>query len=257
MIDPQIGNAVITLHRQSWGLRRIAREMKLSRNTVRRILRQTLENERLGATPEDAPLAPVRSVHPVPDYVPKLFARVKGNVALMRQKLQDEGNEVPGYSTLTRWVREAELREPPVRSGEFEHPPGAELQHDTSPHNIVVGGKAVIAQCVPLILAFSRKLYMQYYPSVTRLEAKHFLLEAHQFMDGSCPVCVIKNAIVAPEMVAFARTLGFKFLAHEVNDPDRKGGLRGLFPGLEVIFYLIEHFGTGTTLILKHFTGRY
>jgi hypothetical protein len=48
-------------------------------------------------------------------------------------------------------------------------------------------------------------------------------LEAVRFMAGVCPVCVIDNtsvllaagagadAVVAPEMAAFARTLGFRF----------------------------------------------
>jgi hypothetical protein len=72
-------------------------------------------------------------------------------------------------------------------------------------------------------------------PRFTRFEAKHFLLEAARFMDGACRRCVIDNtsvmvaagagddAVIAPEMHAFARTLGFDFRAHRINHPDRKG----------------------------------
>jgi hypothetical protein len=43
---------------------------------------------------------------------------------------------------------------------------------------VVLSGKAVTAQCAGLTLAYSRRLFIQYYPRFTRFEAKHFLLEA-------------------------------------------------------------------------------
>ena len=99
----------------------------------------------------------------------------------------DAGLNVP-YSTLTRWIRDAQLRDPPQRSGEYHQAPGEEMQHDTSPHCVVLSGKAVTAQCAGLTLAYSRRLFIQYYPRFTRFEAKHFLLEATRFNDGSCPL---------------------------------------------------------------------
>jgi hypothetical protein len=96
-----------------------------------------------------------------------------------------------------------------------------------------------------LILAYSRCLFIQYYPRFTRFEAKQFLLEAVRFLAGCCPTCVIDNtsvivvagagdeAVFAPEMVAFARTLGFAFRAHPVNQPDRKGRVERPFAWVE------------------------
>ena len=64
-------------------------------------------------------------------------------------------------------------------------------------------------------------------------------------MDGSCPRCVIDNtsvvlaggagedAVIAPEMAAFARGLGLAFMAHRVNDPDRKGRIERPFAWVE------------------------
>jgi hypothetical protein len=46
------------------------------------------------------------------------------------------------------------------------------------------------------VLAYSRRLSVQHYSKFTRFEAKHFLLEAARFMDGTCPVCVIDNTSV-------------------------------------------------------------
>ena len=77
------------------------------------------------------------------------------------------------YSTLTRWVREADLREPPRRAGEYNFVPGREMQHDTSPHRVTFASadKPVSVQCAGLVLAYSaysRRLFIQYYPHFTR-----------------------------------------------------------------------------------------
>src|SRR6516225_7560639 len=119
------------------------------------------------------------------------------------------------------------------------------MQKDTSPHRVLLCGKAVTAQCAGLTLAYSRRLFFQYYPRFTRFEAKHFLLEAVRFNDGSCPRCIIDNtsvvvvagsgpeAVIAPEMVAFARSLGFEFRAHRINQPTRKGRIERPFAWIE------------------------
>lgn len=182
------------------------------------------------------------------------FARAGGNVARVAQLIAAENDlEVP-YSTLTRWIREAGLRRPPPRAGEYHFAPGEEMQHDTSPHRLTMAGKPVTAQCAALVLAFSRRLFAQYYPRFTRFEAKSFLLEAVRFMDGACPICVIDNtsviiadgtgadAVMAPEMAAFARTLGFGFRAHRVGHADRKGRIERPFAYLESNFLAARSF---------------
>ena len=214
-------------------MREISRLLKLSRNAVRRILR---EREVAAVPPCPAPtLAKLDDA----------FARAGGNVARVQQLLAAETDLRVPYSTLTRWIREAGLRSPPRRAGEYSFAPGEEMQHDTSPHRMMMVGKAITAQCAGLVLAFSRRLFIQYYPRFTRFEAKHFLLEAARFMDGTCPVCIIDNssvivaagagadAVIAPEMHAFARTLGFGFRAHRVGHPDRKGRIERPFAYVE------------------------
>ena len=177
------------------------------------------------------------------------FEQARGNVVRVRELLADDGLEV-SYSTLTRWVREADLRGPPRRAGAYQFVPGQEMQHDTSPHRVrfMPADKPLTVQCAGLVLAYSRRLFIQYYPRFTRFEAKAFLLEAARFMAGVCPVCVIDNtsvllaagagadAVVAPEMAAFARTLGFRFRAHRVGNPERKGRIERPFAYVETNF---------------------
>src|SRR5271167_1146816 len=239
MTPTEIRAAVRGLRTQGHGLREISRLLAMSRNTVRRILREPAGDA--GGEPppcDEATLVRLKAA----------FARARGNVVRVRELLADEGLEVP-YSTLTRWVRDAELRGPPRRAGEYDFAPGQEMQHDTSPHRVRLGqaGKPVTLQCAGLVLAYSRRLFIQYYPRFTRLEAA-------RFMAGVCPVCIIDNtsvllaagagadAVIAPEMAAFARTLGFGFRAHRVGNPDRKGRIERPFAYVETNFLVGRNF---------------
>jgi len=212
---------------------------------VRRILRERDSNVAEAAPCDDATLVRVKAA----------FERARGNVVRVRELLAGDGIEVH-YSTLTRWVREAGLRSPPRRAGEYDFVPGQEMQHDTSPHRVTfaTADKPVTAQCAGLVLAYSRRLFIQYYPRFTRFEAKAFLLDAARFMAGVCPVCIIDNtsvllasgsgadAVIAPEMGAFARTLGFRFRAHQVGHPDRKGRIERPFAYVETNFLAGRYF---------------
>lgn len=235
MTPMEIRNSIVTLAQQATSLREISRLLHLSRNTVRRILRE----------PPDAN-APTGALAPaLQGQLAQVYARAKGNAVRMGQILADEHDLHPPYSTLTRWVRQGELRAPAKRSGQYHFEPGQEMQHDTSPHRVEVAGKLITAQCAGLTLAYSRRLFMQYYPNFTRFEAKDFLVRAAQFMDGVGTRCVIDNtsvmlaggagpdAVFAPEMAAFARALGFKFMAHRINHPDRKARIERPFAWIE------------------------
>jgi transposase len=230
MKSQEIIDTVRTLRAQGRSLHETAKLLRLSRNTVRRILREP-----------QAPSAPQTPPAAVQQRLEEVYARAQGNAVRMAQILASEHDLALSYSTLTRWVRQAELRAAPQRSGEYHFAPGQEMQHDTSPHRVTIGGETLTAQCAALTLAYSRRLFVRYYLRFTRLEAKHFLLQAAQFMDGSCPRCVIDNtsvmvvggagaeAVFAPEMEAFAATLGFQFMAHRVNDPNRKSRIERPF----------------------------
>jgi transposase len=228
------------LSAQGQSLRQISRLLQLSRNTVRRILRAGEHSDSAAhGIHADAANDPSR------EQLQALFERARGNVVRVQQLLAAEHGQQVSYSTLTRWVREAQLREPPQRSGEYSPGPGVEAQFDTSPHRVKIAEHTLTAQCAGLVLAYSRRLYVQYYPRFTRLEAKDFLLRAVRFMDGSTQRCVIDNssvilaggsgadALIAPEMQAFARALGFYFMAHRVNHPDRKGRIERIFAWVE------------------------
>jgi len=235
MISYEIREAIRLLQQQGRAIREISRALKVSRNTVRRALRKS-EPKPLPATAPDPTLM---------ELLPEIYRRCKGNGVRIREILKDEHAIEIAYSTLTSLLREQQLREPKRRSGIYTFAPGEEMQHDTSPHRLELGGKLLTAQCASLILAYSRLLFIQYYPAFTRFEAKAFLTEALRFFDGACPRCIVDNthvvvasgsgpdAIIAPEMVAFGELFGMTFVPHAIQHSDRKGRIERPFSYVE------------------------
>ncbi len=184
------------------------------------------------------------SYQEISDLVREVFALAKGNVVRVREILESQGHEVP-YSTLTRIVRELELRDHKPRAGAYVFGPGEEMQHDTSPHHVVIGGKKVNAQCAGLVLAYSKRLFIQYFPAFTRFEARVFLDTAFRFMEGTCPRCTIDNtsvivahgsgpdADIAPEMERFGQIFGVAFVPHAIGHADRKARIERNFAYVE------------------------
>jgi len=237
VIAEELRQAIGVLKAQGRPLREISRALKVSRNTVRRVLRERERPE----TPAEHP-----RIQAIVALLPDLYRDCKGNAVRIGEVLKDTHRIEIAYSTLTRLIREhSDLRTPKKRSGTYTFGPGEEMQHDTSPHHLILGGKKVTAQCASLILAYSRMLFIVYYPRFTRFEAKAFLSAALQFFDGAARRCVIDNtsvilaggsganALIAPEMEAFGELFGFHFMAHAIGHSDRKGRIERPFSYVE------------------------
>src|ERR1035441_8964991 len=61
---------------------------------------------------------------------------------------------------------------PPTPSGQYDFPPGEEVQHDTSPHELELGGKKRKVQTASAVLCYSRMLFFQCYPHFRRFDCK-------------------------------------------------------------------------------------
>jgi len=233
MITQETKEAILSLYQRGVQLRQISQILKVSRNTIRRVIRGKWQERPQRQSPHEE-LSPI---------IREIFRSSKGNAVRVQEILKREyGHTVP-YSTLTRIVRDLDLREDQKkpRSGTYEFGPGQEMQHDTSPHQVLIGDKLVKAQCAGLVLGYSRKLFIQYYPCFSRFEARVFLKEAFRFMEGTCPRCIIDNtsvivahgsgpeAEIAPEMERFGQIFGVKFVAHAVGDVDRKAKMERNF----------------------------
>jgi predicted transcriptional regulator len=141
MLDKDTRTAILALSRQGYGVRRIARELKLSRNSVRRVIQSAVAEPAMVNRPSqlEEHLEEIRS----------FYEACKGNLVRVHEKLQEalskRGQRLEAsYSALTWFCRRQGIGvEEPVAVKRIITAPGLEMQHDTSPHPVVIGGKKV------------------------------------------------------------------------------------------------------------------
>jgi hypothetical protein len=150
------------------------------------------------------------------------------------------------YPGLTAFCRRQGIGQAPVvPAGRYHFEPGVEMQHDTSPHEVEVGGRKHKAQTASAVLCYSRMLFFQINPTFQRFDCKVFLTEALRYMDGGPERVMIDNThvvvlrgtgsemIPVPEMEAFAERFGFRFVAHERGDANRSARVERPFSFIE------------------------
>lgn len=232
MIDEQTRISVIQMRQKGVSIREIARILHLDRKTVRSIVigKQDGRTTRSSMYEEHLPL------------IGEIYIQCQGNVSRIRDVLHEtHGISIP-YASLTWLIRQYGIRKPVKKqAGIYVFEPGQEMQHDTSPFKIRLGSKRVTVQCAALILAYSRKLFIQFYPRFTRFEAGIFLTGALQYMDGACRRCTIDNtsvlvvrgagpdAEIAPQIKRLGNVFGAVFVPHRVRHPDRKARVENAF----------------------------
>jgi hypothetical protein len=249
MLSPQIRQTILGMRAAGNAIRDISRKLGLSRNTIRQVLREGMvDNKRTVVESEIK--------QNILQLLPDLFQRCRGNAVRISEILQEEYQQTIGYSTITKWCRDYQLREPKKRAGIYSPDPGMEMQHDTSPHQVMIAGKKYTAQCASLVFSYSRKRFIQYFSQFTRFEAKNFLNDALQFMDGVCQTCIIDNtsiilsggagsdAVVSAEMEIFCRIYGFTFIAHAIFHADRKARVERRFYHAETNFLVGRTFNS-------------
>jgi len=229
---------ILDLHRKGVGKRQIARALRVSRTAVKKVIRsQSIVPPVIFRT---------EKAEPYRQEILDLHARCNGNLVRVHEELLAAG-AVLSYQALTAFCRRQGIGQKTQKpAGQYDFLPGQEMQHDTSPHIVVLEGKKVKAQCAGLVLAYSRKLFIQYYPAFTRFEARVFLDAAFAFLGGTCARCTIDNtsvlvaggsgpeAVIAGPIERLGARFGVRFVPHAVGHPDRKGHI-------ERLFHYVEH----------------
>lgn len=239
MINADKRQAVRTLFAEGRRKKEIARLLNISPKSVRRLLKDN------GATP------PPRQdkIAVSEDLLRRTYVECKGYGQRIHEVLTEEHGVTIGYSTLTRLLRDSGIgRKHQHRYAHVEEVPGAEMQHDTSPHRVKLGDKTVLVQCSSLYLRYSKMRYIQFYRSFNRWRMKCFFHEALTRWGYVAKTCVIdntnlavlhgtgKDAVFHPEMVSFAKPYGFTWLAHEKGHANRKAGCERSFWTVETNF---------------------
>ena len=163
----------------------------------------------------------------------------------VHEELVATGAEL-SYPALTAFCRRHGIGQaPPVASGQYHFEPGEEMQHDTSPHEVELGGKKRKVQTASAVLCYSRMLFFQCYPTFRRFDCKVFLTEALRYFHGAATRVMIDNThvvvlrgtgremIPVPEMEAFGDRFGFRFAAHELGHANRSARVERPFSFIE------------------------
>lgn len=253
MLDLETRTAILRLAREGHGTRFIARSVGVARESVRGVLASGQ------AEVPEPDRADQLSAHI--EHVRALHLTCKGNLVRVHEELAARHGVVVPYSTLTRFCRSAEIGVIPKQAaGRYYFGPGVEMQHDTSPHDVTVGGREVRLQCASLVMCYSRRRFIQCYPRWTRFHVKAFLTRALVFFECAAARCMLDNSTVimtggtgpdaraVPEMQAFSDRFGFKFVSHVVGDANRSARVEGPFWHVERNFYPGRTFGDLTDL---------
>jgi transposase len=240
MIHPEKRKAIYLLHVEGMGVRHIARQLNISRNSVRDII------EHKGCMPEVKRKDKIKVDE---QLLRRLYQQCDGWMQRVHEKLGEEHGIRIGYSTLTRLIGELEIgKAHDQRCGQVADRPGAEMQHDTSEYRVKFAGEGVRVVGSMLYFRYSKCRYVKFYRSFNRFNMKCFLHEALIFYGYAAPVCIIdntnlarlrgsgKHAVIVPEMEKFAVQYGFAFVCHEINHSNRKAGNERSFFTVETNF---------------------
>lgn len=240
MIGPDVRNAIYQLHQAGMSLREISRRLHVSRNAVRKIVKQQgkfARRERSDKKQIDTQL------------LERLYHECDGWMQRIHEKLLEEEGIQIGYSTLTRMLRELGLsRREPVRCDRVPDEPGAEMQHDTTVYRVKLAEQWTKLIASLIYLRYSKRRYLKFYRVFNRFAMKCFLHEALMFWGYAAWQCIIdntnlarlcgagKHAVIVPEMREFAKRYGFRFVCHEIGHADRKAGNERSFWSVETSF---------------------
>jgi transposase len=157
MVEAEVVRQVRILADAGWGAKRIAAEVGIARNTVRRYVRGGSEAER-----QERPRA--RRL----DDAARIEARrlfdgaAGGNAVVVRRMLAAQGIEA-GVRCVQRVVENhrRQIRAAQAASVRFETAPGAQMQIDFGQKRIGIGGELVVVHLLVAVLSYSRRLFVK------------------------------------------------------------------------------------------------
>jgi transposase len=237
MLSQAQRTAILELNAKGVSKHEIAQVLRLSRLTVRKVLRSNSTN-----VPE---IQRAEKAEPYREQILDLLTSCKGNLVRVHEELV-AGGAVLSYPALTGFCRRQGIGQTPiVPAGQYHFEPGVEMQHDTSPHTVEVGGRKYKAQTASAVLCYSRMLFFQINPTFQRFDCKVFLTDALRYTDGVVERVMIDNThvvvlrgtgremIPVPEMEAFAERFGFRFVAHQIGNANRSARVERPFSFIE------------------------
>jgi len=158
MVDAEVVRQIRELHRGGWGAKRIARELEVARNTVRRYLRLRTVEAGIQIRPRARQLdAPARA------EALRLFdGPAEHNAVVVTQLLRERG--VAATERVVQKVvapRRRELRALQLATVRYETAPGHQMQVDFGQKRVRIGERTVVVHLLVAVLSYSRRIFVK------------------------------------------------------------------------------------------------
>jgi len=187
MITMEKWAAIRQLNEQGYGKRTIARMLGISRNTVKKALKQEnipkYERKKL----------PLKKIDPFCEAVKEMLWEKKYIGTRILSEIKKQGY-TGSLMTLYRYLNKIKKDPPAKTTCRYETDPGEQGQFDWSAYEVILGGKKCKVTCFLFILGYSRRKYMTFSLNQTLASVIEALEEALRFFGGSPEKVLLDNA---------------------------------------------------------------
>jgi transposase len=206
MLESEEVRLMRELHAQGWGAKRIARELKIARNTVRRYLRGA------GAGVQVRPAARALDDAQRAEATRLFEGTAEGNAVVVTELLAGCGADA-SLRTVQRVVQptRAAQRATQLATVRFETPPGDQMQIDFGQKLVRIAGAFVRVHLLVAVLSYSRRLCVKAFLSERRDDWLEGIATAFRRFEGvprtllgDNPKALVIARDVATQAVTFA-----------------------------------------------------
>lgn len=190
MVEPEAVRQVRALRERGWGCKRIAREVGIARNTVRRYLRGGAEAEkqcRPGSWKLDAEMRA--------EAMQLFESTAAGNAVVVADLLQERGVQA-SVRTVQRLLagRRQELIAAQVATVRFETEPGHQLQIDFGEKWLEIAGLRTKVHLLAAVLGYSRRIFVKAFLSERQDDWREGIAGAFRHFGGVTETILGDNA---------------------------------------------------------------
>lgn len=190
MVDPEIVRQIRTLAELKWPIRRIGREVGVSRGTVRRYLRGGD-----AAEVQTRPAARKLTATQRTEVVRLFDTTAEGNAVVVAQLMRERGVAV-SVRNVQRVVERhrRDRRAAELATVRFETAPGHQLQIDFGEKKVAIGGRIERLLLFVAVLAYSRRIYVRAFRSQRHDDWREGLAGAFRHFGGVPHTVLVDNA---------------------------------------------------------------
>lgn len=224
---------IVRLKSHGYGSRKISQRVSLSRDVVRRVLRE----QEPRSEPQQG-----NEASKLEKFSTQILERVEKGLTTSRILREITALGYSGGRTiLAEHVSALRVKVAPASKKavkrRFETPPGEEMQTDWSPYTVDIAGRATLVFALGVLLCYSRKLFVVFFRSDRQSYLLEGLARAFAYFGGCALRLVLDNMSQAtlgrlgpkrtplwhPRFLEFTKHHGTEPYACRVRDPDRKG----------------------------------